>query len=199
MPSIYTKLLAVQTKLKAPKSQFNSFGNYKYRNCEDILEALKPHLKEENATLYIEDSVEQVADRVYVKAIVHFIDCESGEKMQTSAYAREAMTKKGLDDAQLTGATSSYARKYALNALFAIDDTKDFDSMDNTTKEEKPRSEPKKGDKTQNKQSKTARQELLEYCKEKGLDAVAISKQYALDHKTTEERFAEVLNEVKNG
>ena len=111
--SVYKKLIEVQTKLKAPKSQYNSFGKYSYRNCEDILEALKPILKEVGATIIISDEVVSVNERYYVKATVKFIDTETGEVVEASANAREEDNKKGMDSSQLTGSTSSYARKYA--------------------------------------------------------------------------------------
>ena len=135
--SVYKKLIDVQTKLKAPKSQYNSFGKYSYRNCEDILEALKPILKEVGATIIISDEVVSVNERYYVKATVKFIDTETGEVVEASANAREEDNKKGMDSSQLTGSTSSYARKYALNGLFAIDDTKDSDFTNTHDKEDK--------------------------------------------------------------
>ena len=122
--NVYMKLVEVQSKLKAPKSQFNKFGNYAYRNCEDILEALKPLLNEVRAIINISDDVVLVGERYYIKATVKFICAESGEVIEASAMAREEENKKGMDSSQLTGSTSSYARKYALNGLFAIDDTK---------------------------------------------------------------------------
>ena len=135
--SVYKKLIEVQTKLKAPKSQYNSFGKYSYRNCEDILEALKPILHEVGATIIISDEVVSVNERYYVKATVKFIDTETGEVVEASANAREEDNKKGMDSSQLTGSTSSYARKYALNGLFAIDDTKDSDFTNTHDKEKK--------------------------------------------------------------
>ena len=137
--SVYKKLIEVQSKLKAPKNQYNSFGKYSYRNCEDILEALKPILKEVGATIIISDEVVSVNERYYVKATVKFIDTETGEVVEASANAREEDNKKGMDSSQLTGSTSSYARKYALNGLFAIDDTRDSDhpiTYDEEDKEE---------------------------------------------------------------
>ena len=133
--SVYKKLIEVQSKLKAPKNQYNSFGKYSYRNCEDILEALKPILKEVGATIIISDEVVSVNERYYVKATVKFIDTETGEVVEASANAREEDNKKGMDSSQLTGSTSSYARKYALNGLFAIDDTKDADTTNTHGKE----------------------------------------------------------------
>ena len=126
--SVYTKLLNVQSELKAPKSQYNSFGKYKYRSCEDILEALKPILNKNKATVIISDDILFVEGRHYIKATVKFIDTENGEMVENSALAREDEVKKGMDSSQITGSVSSYARKYALNGMFAIDATKDSDS-----------------------------------------------------------------------
>lgn len=129
--SIYEKLMNIQTQLKVPKNQFNKFGNYNYRSCEDILEGLKPLLKENKAAITITDTIEHIGDRYYVNAVVKFIDIESGEIVEVSALAREEENKKGMDASQITGSTSSYARKYALNGIFCIDDTKDSDGMNN--------------------------------------------------------------------
>ena len=132
--NVYEKLIAIQSELKAPKNQYNNFGKYAYRNCEDILEALKPLLKEHKSTIYISDEIVTVLERFYVKATVTFIDAETGEKIINTAYAREEESKKGMDGSQVTGASSSYARKYALNGMFAIDDTKDSDFTNTATK-----------------------------------------------------------------
>ena len=132
--NVYEKLIAIQSELKAPKSQYNNFGKYAYRNCEDILESLKPLLKEHKSTIYISDEIVTVLERFYVKATVTFIDAETGEKIINTAYAREEEDKKGMDGSQVTGASSSYARKYALNGMFAIDDTKDSDFTNTTVK-----------------------------------------------------------------
>ena len=123
------KLVKIQAELKAPKNQVNSFGKYKYRSAEDIIEAVKPILFKYQTALLISDEVVQVADRVYVKATAMLID-ETNEELPIKVYgwAREEEVKKGMDAAQITGSASSYARKYALNGLFAIDDTKDADS-----------------------------------------------------------------------
>lgn len=139
--SIYGKLLEVQANLNAPKSQYNSFGKYNYRNCEDILESVKPLLKANGLTLKIDDAVEMVGDRFYIKSIVTLIDIETGEAIINTAYAREEESKKGMDGSQVTGASSSYARKYALNGMFCIDDNKDSDS---TNKHGKDKEEPQK-------------------------------------------------------
>ena len=128
---LYKKLMAVQSELKAPKGQFNSFGGYKYRSCEDILESVKPLLKTHGLVLLISDCLESIGDRVYVKANATLSDVDDGSAVSVSAYAREALNKKGMDDSQVTGSASSYARKYALNGLFCIDDTKDADAWDN--------------------------------------------------------------------
>lgn len=119
-------LLKIQNELKAPKGQYNSFGKYNYRSCEDILEALKPLLLKYNATMYITDDVVSVGNRIYVKATATISDGK--ETISVSAFAREPESRKGMDEAQVTGATSSYARKYCLNGLFNIDDTKDSDT-----------------------------------------------------------------------
>ena len=121
------ELLNIQSKLKAPKGQFNSFGKYKYRSCEDILESVKPLLAEEKCALTISDDIVMVGERIYVKAHVILVN-EKGEQVETTAFAREEETKKGMDGSQVTGAASSYARKYALNGLFCIDDNKDSDA-----------------------------------------------------------------------
>jgi hypothetical protein len=128
MGKLKDSLIDIQSRLKAPKGQYNSFGKYKYRNCEDILEAVKPLLRDNGCYLTITDEVVSIGDRYYVKAIATLTDGE--EKIEVSALAREEETKKGMDASQVTGATSSYARKYALNGLFCIDDTKDADSYE---------------------------------------------------------------------
>lgn len=125
---IYEKLMKVQSELKAPKSQYNNFGKYSYRNCEDILEAVKPLLLDNKLSLTIADEITLIGDRYYIKATATVTDVETGDKESVSAFAREEENKKGMDASQLTGSTSSYARKYALNGLFCIDDTKDSDT-----------------------------------------------------------------------
>ena len=124
------ELIAIQSELKAPKSQFNKFGGYKYRKAEDILEAVKPLLNKQKCTLTITDDIVMVGNRIYVKANAT-IKNEKGECETTTGWAREEETKKGMDGSQITGASSSYARKYALNGLFAIDDNADSDTTDN--------------------------------------------------------------------
>jgi hypothetical protein len=136
--TLIEKLSKIQKELKAPKNQRNTFGNYNYRSCEDILEAVKPLL--DDIILTVQDEIVLIGSRYYVKATAELSDGK--EKIQGVAYAREAEIKKGMDESQITGAASSYARKYALNGLFLIDDTKDADSMDNKT--EQPKQEVKK-------------------------------------------------------
>lgn len=159
MMTIYEKLLNIQAELKAPKSQRNNFGKYNYRSCEDILEAVKPFLKKEKCVLVINDEVEKIENRYYLKAVVNLIDVENGESIKASAFAREEETKKGMDGSQITGASSSYARKYALNGLFAIDDTKDSDATN-------------QHDKKQNtaKQQSIIKQQIAEILKVKGIN-----------------------------
>ena len=156
--NIYEKLLNVQVELKAPKGQFNKFGNYKYRSCEDILEALKPVLQKHKLAMYISDEVidtngsikkairnekeettttQEIIGKKYIKATITLVNVEKPEEViKASAFAREEENKKGMDGSQITGASSSYARKYALNGLFAIDDTKDSDITNNGEDEE---------------------------------------------------------------
>ena len=126
--STYKKLLQIQSEIDVPKSQYNAFGKYYYRSCEDILKAVKPLLEKYDCTLTVSDEIQQIGDRYYVKATAQIVDCESGEKQEVSAYARESQEKKGMDTSQITGATSSYARKYALNGLLCLDDVKDADT-----------------------------------------------------------------------
>ena len=126
--SVYEKLSKVQSELKAPKGQYNSFGKYKYRSCEDILEAVKPLNAKHGVVLTVGDEVVEISNRFYVKATATFVDIESGEKIINTALAREDDSKKGMDGSQITGTASSYARKYCLNGLFCIDDTKDADT-----------------------------------------------------------------------
>lgn len=128
-----SELVFIQSNLKAPKNQRNNFGGYNYRSCEDIMEAVKPLLKEVNCSLIVSDDVVQVSDRIYVKATA-ILRTPNGEEFKNTAFAREPLSKKGQDESQVTGSASSYARKYALNGLFCIDDTKDADAL-NVNKE----------------------------------------------------------------
>lgn len=148
------RVVALQEKLKAPKGQYNNFGKYHYRSQEDILEALKPLLAEYGLLLTISDSIHMVGDRIYVKAEVFLSDCYSSQMISNCALAREAENKKGMDESQITGTASSYARKYALNGMFLIDDTRDADTdehrnqVDNTPapKKKAPKKSPQDDD-----------------------------------------------------
>ena len=128
MKALNKKLLGIQSNLKAPKDLFNKFGSYKYRSCESILEQTKPHLIENGCTLLLTDELVLIGERYYIKATATLVDTDSGESISVTAYAREEETKKGMDSSQITGSSSSYARKYALNGLLLIDDTKDADA-----------------------------------------------------------------------
>ena len=121
------KVSDIQARLKAPKGQYNNFGGYKYRSCEDILEMVKPLLSEHNLILNLKDEIVQIGERYYIKATAS-LTSDGSNKIESQAFAREALTKKGMDESQITGAASTYARKYALNGLFCIDDTKDADA-----------------------------------------------------------------------
>lgn len=143
MKELNSKLIKIQSGLKAPKNQTNSFGGYKYRSAEDILEAVKPLLKEQGVSLTISDDIVAVGDRIYVKATATLSD--GTDIIQTVAFAREPASKKGADESQITGATSSYSRKYALGGLLCIDDTKDADAT-NTHGKDEQKSAPEKKD-----------------------------------------------------
>lgn len=135
-------LSEIQTELKAPKGQMNKFGGYAYRSCEDIVEAVKPLLSKNGAYLTISDSIVECGSRVYIKATAT-LGYSGSTGISVSGFARESESKKGMDSAQLTGATSSYARKYALNGLFAIDDTKDADATNDHGKKDSKKTPPK--------------------------------------------------------
>lgn len=141
-----TKLMEIQTKIKAPKNLYNSFGKYKYRNAEGICEAVKPYLEEFKCALTLTDDIIEVGGRIYVKATATLRDTETLESISVSAMARESEEKKGMDESQITGTASSYARKYALNGLFLLDDTKDADSEEyhNQIEEKKKEAEMEK-------------------------------------------------------
>lgn len=196
--NVYEKLLDVQAQLKAPKSQYNSFGKYSYRNCEDILEAVKPICKKVKACVWLSDTLEKVGDRYYIKATATFVDVESGEKLTAEAYAREEETKKGMDGSQVTGASSSYARKYALNGLFDIDDTKDSDTT-NTHGKEKPEEAPKPEETPKEqkpKAQKTPRERLIAKLKEMGINVTDYAKEKGLSGQVPDSRFEELLKEL---
>lgn len=192
--NLTTKLMHIQTELKAPKNLYNSFGKYKYRNAESILEALKPLEAKYKVAVVIEDQIETVSGRFYIKTFVRLMDCESDDHIITCAYAREAETKKGMDEAQVTGATSSYSRKYALNALFLLDDTKDVDTEEyqSQKKESKPAPQttaPASAD-------RNIRQELVNYCNELGIDPRDVARTYKLNNSSTDEEFKAVIGRL---
>ncbi len=140
--NVYFKLMKVQSKLKCEKSQYNKFGGYAYRSTSDILEAVKPLLSEVEAVIIVNDELKLIGDRYYVEATAMFLDCDTGDSIVSRAIAREAEGQKGMSEAQVTGSSSSYARKYALNALLLIDDTKDDDFTNTHGKEIKPNITP---------------------------------------------------------
>lgn len=175
------KLVMIQNELKAPKNQHNAFGGYYYRSCEDILEGLKPILLKYQCSIRLVDEMIMLGDRYYVKSTAVLTDEENGEYVQTVAFAREELQKKGMDASQITGSASSYARKYALNGMFAIDDTKDADTLDNREKD-KPKTE-----------RAAARQQAAKPKSEKGSDVESIRAQMAI----TGTNEADVLNYYK--
>ena len=142
---IYEKLNKIQSELKAPKGQYNKFGKYSYRSCEDILEALKPHLLKNGCVVTLTDDMQFIGDRYYLKATATITDAESGKSVSNVALAREDKERAGMSESQITGTASSYARKYALNGLFLIDDTKDADTdaYHEQTTDEKQKEDPK--------------------------------------------------------
>lgn len=143
--TLQQKLIEIQAELKAPKNQFNKFGGYNYRNCEDILEAVKPLCAKHEIVPLLSDEIVMIGDRFYIKATAKVTDGK--EEIATTAFARESKDKKGMDESQITGSASSYARKYALNGLFCIDDTKDADFMDNSQsgkQQQQPKPQPTK-------------------------------------------------------
>lgn len=139
---VYSSLQQIQFELKCAKTLYNKFGGYYYRSAETILESLKPLLAKYSCIIKIDDSIEMIGDRFYVRATATLTNIEDGSSVTTSAYAREELTKKGQDASQVTGSTSSYARKYALNGLFCIDDTKDSDCTNSGEKSEKTEENP---------------------------------------------------------
>lgn len=184
------KLINIQSELKAPKGQFNKFGGYKYRSCEDILEAVKPLCVKNNVQLTVSDELVMVGERYYIKATAKVTD--GNEAVEVTAFAREAEQKKGQDESQITGTASSYARKYALNGLFCIDDTKDADTDEYTERTKK--AEKKTAQKSN---ELTYREKVIIYAKENNMPFAELAKDYGLNGSTTEERFAEVLKDLE--
>lgn len=184
---INEKLSNIQKELKAPKSQYNSFGKYNYRSCEDIVEAVKPLLAKQGMSLIITDEVVLVGDRFYIKATAKV--CDDLEEVSATAYAREPLDKKGMDESQITGTASSYARKYALNGLFAIDDTKDADSL-NTSKDytEKSHNAPNRAKNTPNSAISVKPLDLL-----KDYENALPSDKMASFHKWLKEKYGTMI------
>lgn len=208
--SLRSKLNRIQIDLKAPKNLYNSFGKYKYRNVEGIQEAVKPLLNEYAVTLEISDEIVEVGGRVYVKATATLTNCNSrngtGEvydSISVSAYAREAEAKKGMDDAQVTGATSSYARKYALNGLFLLDDTKDVDTEEYQSQSKRGTAKAKaKSDdglpfEIGDDAPKSYREQLREFCKENNYDPKSIIQICGLNANSTEDDYKATLEYAK--
>ena len=187
--SIYEKLLKVQVNLTATKDKRNDFGKYNYRNAETILRNLRPYMNEYGFVVVLKDNIEYVNERYYVKATAIMIDIESGKEIEAYAYARESTSKKGMDDAQVSGATSSYARKYALCALFAIDDGEDNDSPEYQEK-------VRKAEEASNKR-KTKLNELGNIMKTKNIKEEQIKVDFNIDGKISELDFETLDGIVK--
>ena len=192
------KLIKIQSELKAPKNQNNTFGKYKYRSCEDILEAVKPLLSREGLLLTLTDTIEQIGNRFYVKATVKLTD--GTQTIENTAYAREEDTKKGMDGPQVTGTSSSYARKYALNGLFCIDDTKDADTDEYKT-ETSERSKAQEIMKRQEEQKHKTLTDLSHKAKGDGITGEDIKNIIAFKYKkysSKELTFAQCADLLKN-
>lgn len=188
--SIYEKLLTIQQKLKAPKGQYSDFGNYYYRSCENITEAAKPLLEEVKAVLLLTDEIVTVGGRIYVKAVAKLLDIESDGVVEVCSYAREAESRPKFDVAQLTGTASSYARKYALNGLFALDDAKDADALPPAQQSEQPAA------------AKVTSQQLAQLqaiAKQKGVTVDSIIKGYKLNklEDISAQQWAQAMNGLR--
>ena len=184
-------LLTIQTQLKAPKKKTNTFGGYNYRTAEQIYEAVKPMLDITGCYLQIFDTIEQIGDRIYVKATARICD-ESGSYIEATAYAREPQAKKGMDEAQITGSTSSYARKYALMALFLLDNSdEDIDSDKYREKVEKNTAKEKK---EVSPEFNAAYEDFKGICKNAGLSAAAVAREFGINKNTSIDDF-QTINE----
>lgn len=183
---LHEKLLAIQTKLKAPKGQYNSFGKYSYRSAEDILEAVKPLNAEQGVLLTITDEIKEVGGRIYVVATATVSD--GTDELKVSAFAREPENKKGMDDSQITGATSSYARKYALNGLYAIDDNKDADTDEHKQQQEnapkKQQAQKQQAQKQQQQAKEPTEQELHEIVEKyaRNIEALGVDRAKLIEY-----------------
>lgn len=187
MKELLNKLSKIQKEIKAPKNLYNSFGKYHYRNAEGIFEAFKEYEEKYNVCLIVSDEIIQVGERIYVKAIATLMDCDTGSTISATAYARESSDKKGMDDSQITGTASSYARKYALNGLLLLDDTKDADTDEYQNQNGSPR-------------AKKAQIMVIEsICKKHGIRPEDLYKANKLKAENlTEMDAARLLNSLKN-
>lgn len=181
---IYAKLAEIQAELFVPKGNYNGFGNYNYRNCEDILQTVKPICKDKGCALFITNDLEMIGERYYVKAEVTLVELETGEQIKSVAHAREVDAQKGMDGSQITGAASSYARKYALAGLFCIDNERDADATNTNGKDAKKASN--KDNKASNKndapqEPKKASQKQIDYIKQIVQDIDGMLKYYKID------------------
>ena len=193
---INEKLLKIQQTLKAPKNQRNNFGGYNYRSCEDILEAVKPLLKETACILTISDELVNIGERYYIRSSAKLADTESTGYIENIAYAREADVKKGMDESQVTGACSSYARKYALNGLFCIDDVKDADATNTHEKEQETKQETKQGN-----APKLASAKQIELINKLVTDKEGMLKYYGIDkvEALTMAQASEIISKKSKG
>lgn len=181
---IYEQLMAIQNELKAPKNQWNDYGQFHYRSLEDITEAVKPIAAKHDCVLIFTDEIVNVGDRYYNKATAILFN-KDGEKIECSDCAREALSKKGMDDSQISGTASTYARKYAAGGLFALDDVKDADTNEyhNTTADAKAE----------------AREALIAEIKAQGLSMDAVAKEYGINSKSTATDLKKALKSLKKG
>ena len=203
--SVYEKLLDIQDELKVPKSQYNNYGKYNYRNCEDILEAVKPICKKHKAVVFLSDKLVINGERHYIEATATFVDVETNESIEVTAYAREEESKKGMDSSQVTGASSSYARKYALNGLFDVDDTKDSDFTNTKDNQADNRNQKEKPDEAKQEDVfSEINNAISSYSKQSGMktkDVVdCIEKQIGekLNRSLSQERLKSVLETIKS-
>lgn len=176
--AIYVKLVALQSELKAPKGNYNSFGKYRYRSCEDILEAVKPLCKAYGLALTLSDDVLECGGRIYIRATATLTDVDDGVQISNTALARESVEKRGMDDSQITGTASSYARKYALNGLFCIDDTKDADTDEYKRQSEGIAAAQDAEAVGKQKIGSTKASALIARCKDAGISQEAVAKLY---------------------
>lgn len=189
------ELIEIQRELKAPKGQRNNFGNYNYRSCEDILEAVKPLCHKNKCVLTISDEIVEVGGRIYVKALACLTAIDSLQPIASStAYARESESKKGMDASQITGSASSYARKYALNGLFCIDDTKDADTMDNRSVAQDKPAKPKMADSGQR---KTLEAYMKRFTQTNNVKAIDYISEALANPELTEEEAQKIISHSK--